>query len=108
MTFAQEIEHIAQEYKECPLTCVIGQFGWNGYKQNERGERAPTGETMTWEEARPFLDYNYDDNFGAPECHAVYVWTKNYILFVSTYDGATNIEAMPRNPMSCKPKMFGG
>ena len=45
---------------------------------------------------------------GAPECYAVYVYTNQRVIFVSQYDGATNLEGIPLRPMACKPSMPGG
>ena len=53
---------------------------------------------LSWHEARPLLDYDYDDGFGAPDCHAVYVWTEDKVLWVTQYDGATTNSSAPRNP----------
>jgi hypothetical protein len=62
-----------------------------------------SGRTLSWEEAGPILDYEYDDGFGGAECHAIYAWTENRVLFVSEYDGATSVQWLPRHPIDCVP-----
>ena len=80
---------------------VIGALGW----ERDGGE-AP--EVLAWEDARSTLDYEYDDGYGAPECHAIYAWTASRVVFVSTYDGSTRVTWVPRNPVAGWPDMPGG
>ena len=92
---------------------VLGSKGWDEiYMYNEEDERVPvpwpTGEVIPWEEALPFLEYDFDRGYGGPECHAIYVWTKDRVFFVSQYDGSTGIESIPRNPTDELPSMPGG
>jgi hypothetical protein len=88
---------------------VIGEMGWCGY--NSEGK--PTwskvlGKIITWKEAEPYLDYEYDPGYGAPDCQAITAWTKTRVLFVSQYDGSTSIESVYRNPTEHNPNMPGG
>ena len=70
------------------------------------GERDPWAEPrpenkrkiQTWADVREQLDYEYDDGFGGPDCHAILVWTANRVIFVSEYDGSTCLRSVPRNP----------
>lgn len=67
------------------------------------------GRPLTWDEARPLLDYPYDTGFGGNDCHAIWAWTSRWILFVSVYDGATMVERVPRNPVEGGiPELIGG
>ena len=63
---------------------------------------------MSWDEAAPLLDYEFDSGFGCVECHAVYAWTASLVLFVTNYDGHTYVNFIPRNPQDCTPHMPGG
>ncbi|MCA1782024.1 MAG: hypothetical protein LC679_07575 [Intrasporangiaceae bacterium] len=107
MTFAQDIEDRAL----LPIEAVvIGQFGWGGYDEDDRSRAADAckGEVLTWDEARPLLDYKYDDGYGSPECHAVWVWTAVEVIWVTQYDGLTCLDGAPRNPSPGVPEMPGG
>ena len=92
------------------LALVIGEMGWGDYASAGVPGYAeqPRGVVLTWEDAAPWLDYAYDTGHGAPRCNAVYAWTATRVLFVSQYDGATEVEAIPRNPTPCAPEMPGG
>lgn len=99
---------ILEESDGEPIECVvIGENGWlsneiANYKDQERGKK------LSWDEARKYLQYEFDDGFGSPNCNSIYAWTKNKVIFVSEYDGSTSICSVPRNPIDCDPKMFGG
>jgi len=75
---------------------------WNDWDETK------LNKVLSWEEAEPLIDYNFDSSYGTPGCHAVTAWTKNRIIFVSQYNGATSIESAPRNPSDHEPKMPGG
>lgn len=89
---------------------VIGEMGWGKYKSDlvPTWKKQERGKVLSWDEARPLLDYEFDDGCGAPGCNAVYVWTPNTIFFVSQYDGSTKLAAVPRHPIDCTPTMPGG
>lgn len=63
---------------------------------------------LTWQEAEPLVDYPFDSSYGLPRCHAVTAWTRDRIIFVSQYNGATSIEYAPRHPVNHMPSMPGG
>lgn len=63
---------------------------------------------LAWEDAAPLLDFHYDNGFGAPGCPAITAWTRNRVIFVSTYDGATSVTYVPRRPQRHRPTMPGG
>lgn len=104
-TFAQDIEEAARGEKI--ISIVIGEFGWGGYKSEGKPEWVK-GMVLSWEEARPTLNYRYDDGYGTPECQAIYAWTENWVIAVSNYDGSTHVYSIPRNPVGCMPEMAGG
>ncbi len=89
---------------------VIGEMCWGDYGSEDVPGYAdcPKGQLLTWEEARPRLDYEFDDGYGAPGCQAVYVWTGKQVLFVSNYDGSTCMMGVPRHPIAVMPGMAGG
>lgn len=106
-TFAEDLEEAAGD--EPIKKAVIGEMGWPNY--NEEGKEVPErlkGKVLSWDEARPLLDYEYSRGYGAPECHAVYGWTETRVLFVVQYDGLTAIHSIPRKPKAGLPEMPGG
>jgi len=67
------------------------------------------GEVMPFENAKQYLErFDCDGGFGHPKTYAFYVWTEKSVIFVATYDGATWLEKVPRNPCSVVPKLIGG
>lgn len=60
------------------------------------------GNLHTWDFLAEFLDYDYDSGYGGRDCHGIVAWTKNRIIFVHEYDGATSVRWLPRNPMDDK------
>lgn len=107
-TFAEDIESEAKG--EEILGIVIGGYGWASYSSEPI--KIPQVKRLTqlsWIEARPFLDYEYDGGYGAPNCHAITAWTENSVIFVGTYDGSTWVTSVPRNPTNTRdPHMVGG
>jgi len=89
---------------------VIGEMGWGDYKSEyvPNYNEQPKGIVLTWEEAVPWISYPFDSGFGAPECNAIWAWTRNWVIAVSQYDGATRPYRIPRNPLALMPAMEGG
>jgi hypothetical protein len=105
--FKQDILEIAGD--EPIEAIVIGEMGWSNY--NEKGKpnwKDIKGKLLPWHDAIPYLDYEYDTGFGAPDCQAINAWTASKVIFVIQYDGATMIESVPRNPIPHIPEMPGG
>lgn len=69
----------------------------------------PPGYILSWDEAQPWLSYEFDNGFGVPGCQAVYAYTRNWIMFIAQYDGSTWPHRIPRVPTPgfC-PEMPGG
>jgi hypothetical protein len=122
MTFAAQIEEEAGGADKI-VSAVVGLFGWAAYHDEEpdttaygfdrEASRMPFPPEMrfkpqSWDVVRKYLDYNHDQGYGAPECHAVFVYTEDSVIFVSTYDGSTDLEKIPRNPSESRPEMYGG
>jgi WD40 repeat protein len=64
---------------------------------------------LTWEEALPELEKEFNSGYGISGCPAIYAYTKTWVIFVSTYDGSTSIKRIPRNPTAnINPIMPGG
>lgn len=89
---------------------VIGEMGWGDYGKERVPNYAeqPKGVLLSWEEAKRWLNYDFSDGYGAPECNAVFVWTTNKVMWVTQYDGSTCMNSAPRNPVAVMPHMPGG
>lgn len=89
---------------------VFGPFGWD--PEPEKGRPVPIdkiGIVLTLEEAKLYMfGWNFFGGYGAPNCHATYVWTNTRVIWVTQYDGSTSLSSMPRNPVDCIPYMPGG
>ena len=115
-TFSADIaEYAVTQLSEPVEYIVIGGMGCDDDDDddegNEEGKEIPAekkGIAMSWEAAREYLDYRYSSGYGAPECHAIYAWTANHVIFVVQYDGSTTLESVPRNPSNVMPEMPGG
>lgn len=89
------------------IGCVIGEHNLSWLKK-DKYILGVEGKLLSWEEAKPYLNYEFSADYGSISCHPVYVWTDNYVIFISTYDGSTNWNAIPRNPVPCNPYYPGG
>lgn len=89
---------------------IIGKRGWREEEDEDevRFRDQPRKRLLTWEEAKPWLDYEFSSGYGSPQCNAIHAWTPSRVIFVSQYDGATGIESVPRNPSTDDPGMPGG
>lgn len=105
MTFANEIEEVVTGEI---IAVVIGEKGWSGYGDEHGLSDEHKGKVLTWLEARPLLDYDYDKGYGAPDCHAVAVYTEDEVIMAYQYDGATGLFTVKRNPVPHSPEMPGG
>ena len=102
---------IEEEAKGEPIEgVVIGEMGWGGFGSEKvpMYKECPKNVLLAWEEAVPFISYEFDDGFGAPECQAVTAWTRSKVISVSQYDGSTSVYSLPRHPIDHEPNMVGG
>lgn len=89
---------------------VIGEMGWGDYASDGVPEYAThiRNVVLSWEQAQPYLEYEFSNDYGAPKCEAITAWTKSWVIAVSQYDGSTNPFRLPRNPVDHEPTMPGG
>jgi Fe-S cluster biosynthesis and repair protein YggX len=85
---------------------VIGKHYWDQWRRGDSTpfNKARINQSLTWAEAREFLDYEYDSGYGGADCHPAYAWTATKVIFVSEYDGATGASFVPRKPQDCEPE----
>jgi len=81
---------------------VIGES-----RSYEKRSEPPLGRLLTWADAKPHLDYQFDDGFGGADCHPITAWTATRVFFVHEYDGATSIAWVPRHPVEHVPTYSG-
>lgn len=109
MTFAEEIERAAKG--ETIEAITLASTGWERSDEDRYSARrkAPSkfGELLSWDEARPMLDYDYARGFGGEDCDAIWAWTESRVIFVHEYDGATSVNWLPRHPQVGSPSMSG-
>ena len=96
---AKWIEKIAGD--EAIEAVVIGE--------HDRGARPddPINRVITWKEARPILDYDFESNYGSAGCHPVFAWTATKIITIHEYDGETGPTWYPRHPVDVRPYFDG-
>ena len=125
-TFAEYIDKVLaedDEYGGDPIeSIIIGAFGWGDWDQIPGTDNDPyasdishlaasqrRGEILTWDKARPLLDYEYNGDYGAPDCHAITAWSASRVYWITEYDGSTRLSSAPRNPYEGhRPSMPGG
>ena len=49
------------------------------------------------------LDEEFNAGFSGADCFPMYAWTKSFVAFVGEYDGATDLDTVPRHPIACEP-----
>lgn len=84
---------------------AIGELRWPD--KNKPDYISAIGKLLPPILAADFLDYVFDSNLGIIDCHPIYVWTENRVLFVEVYDGQTRITSVPRHPAECVPSYVG-
>lgn len=84
---------------------VIAPRAW---EDEETVSSAKLGVVLSWDEAALSLDREFSDGFGGPEANAIWVWTPTRVYFLSCYDGAENLEYVPRHPTAGNPSHIGG
>lgn len=106
-SFAADIEHRA---KGEPIEAVVigREDDWDYHDDTWFRNGKPPEGILTWEEARPFLDYAYDDGYGGADCAPVWAWTATRVIFIGTYDGSTWVQDIPRSPTEGNPSHIGG
>jgi hypothetical protein len=93
------------------LGVVIGGMGWGpdyGKENVPNFDEIPKFKVLSWDKAKGFLDYDFDEGYGSPNCQAITAWTETKVIAISQYDGATGIFSLPRNPVDHDPIMPGG
>ncbi len=86
---------------------VIGGYNQDWSNEGREGSNQTIGQVLTWKQARPMLDYEFDDGLGGADCNSLLLWTFDRVWFVHEYDGATSLAWVPRQPCACMPEFSG-
>lgn len=105
MTFADDIEAAANG-EAIDAVVLSGSPRYEPYGPIDARRKAPVkvGVRLSWQEARPMLDYEYNDDFGTQDCDSIYAWTASRVMYVQEYDGSTTVMWLPRNPVDVVPE----
>lgn len=85
------------------LAAVIGQEEWRWEDDYRRIPDQHVGVVVDWSTIREWLDYPYDDGFGGVDCHPLWAWTADRVVYIHEYDGSTELRWAPRNPTAGAP-----
>ena len=67
--------------------------------------------TLNANDPEPWIDKEFDTEFGSTEGTPFTIWTKQWIYFPVQYDGSEWVESIPRHPHTqenWKPYHYGG
>lgn len=102
---AKLIDWIREETDE-EVTAVIFGDDYRIWDQNPK--YPPAGVVMTLEEAMPWLEEEFDNDYGGDKCPPMAAYTENWIVSVYAYDSIANSFSISRNPINgIKPYMPG-
>lgn len=101
---------------------VFGAWGWGGAPRPgedwklelDEPEDPPVpfavrGSVLSLDEAKPYMrGWSFFGGYGAPDCYATYIWTDRRVIWVTQYDGSTQLDDAPRHPENTMPDMPGG
>jgi len=100
------------EKDEVVEAIIFGAWGWSGFGEPEPNPLPHElfGKIMTFDEAKQYMkDWSFYGGYGSPDCYAVNIYTNKRVIWVTQYDGSTNLSSMPRNPIEGEiPDMPGG
>ena len=91
------------------LGVVIGECG-DGWGRRCRGNipKEKVGVLLSWDEAKKYLDYEFEHDFGATdECYPVFVWTETKLVVATSCEGFVWVDCLSRFPCDCKPWFVG-
>jgi hypothetical protein len=101
----ETLEAYEEQYGEPIEAMVVGKH--DDRKYDDKEPLADENVILSREDGLRKVDQRYDSGYGGADCFPLYAWTKSRIFFVHEYDGATNINYVPRNPVAIEPD-FGG
>lgn len=107
-TMTELIKMVADDNNETIIAIVIGDAIDDDEKCIPNYEKQPRNKVLLPNE-ETFKWLNYNINTAYAEGNAIYVWTTNSILFISTHDDNSMwLRSMPRFPHDCEPITIDG
>jgi len=105
----EDLVEYLQEGEE--VACLVfGTWGWNGRHEPDPPHvpKDKRGVLLTLEEAWPYMKgWTFFCGYGAPLTYATYIWTNKRVIWVTQYDGSTNLDSAPIYPTAIMPDMPG-
>lgn len=104
LTLAEAIENEAGDEKI--ISAVIGYF-YNRGRIDPREEKVVGrhNKVLPWSEARPLLDYSYNDD-REDDTHPVTAWTESWVIVSRTSDRSDRFfTKIPRHPIDGEPEV---
>ena len=101
MSAYEELKELLKE-GEVVEAIIFGPYGWNGYLEPNPNPVPHDlfGKILSLEKAKPYMeDWSFYSDYGAPRCYAVNIYTNQRVFWVTQYDGCTNLDSAPRNPV---------
>ncbi|MDX1699765.1 MAG: hypothetical protein R3250_04055 [Melioribacteraceae bacterium] len=91
------------------LTPIMGIAVYSDNQNRDRYSRNKIDILFnSLEEAKEYLDYEFDSGYGGSEGPWFTAWTKDRVYFPCTYDGSEWISNVPRNPCEESTSHIGG
>ena len=105
-------EELLSELQEGEVVEAVVFGEYEGYEEDVKFSLVPIdrrNKVLSFGEAKQYMKgWSFKNGFGEPNCYAVYIWTNYRVFWVTQYDGSTELNSMPRNPIDCVPGMPGG
>ena len=95
---AKNLEAAVAAVNETITHCVLGEHYNFRFGDGDNADKAPINVILSWADARPWLDEEYDNGYGDTDCRPFYAYSETLVWLVREYDGATSIDSVPRNP----------
>lgn len=91
------VRYLEEHYGEHVESIVFGEI--DGYRQPKYKPIPPVGKVMSLDEAMPYIDVTFDNDWGGHGCPPFAAYTSNWIMSVYSYDGQINFFFIRRNPI---------
>lgn len=107
MNFKTWFEKFTKATGETPMQIV---FGTSDYVEDDMSGWPIYPNRMYVFDDLPqeFFYKEFDDGYGGNDTPNFCAWSPNYVIFSDNYDGAEDIQWVPRNPIVHKPIRPGG
>lgn len=98
INFALQLEKEAGDTPILHIVIGLRDYDYPGCPDPDPIPADKRNVILTWDEARPLLDYSYYPGYGSAGCHPVLAYTATHVIVVNEYDGATGLTSIPLVP----------